>query len=103
VVAAADIQVGRQTGRAQSSPRDTLPQSAVPIRCHIFRQPKTFGSRPRVFAIGRGDLCSAGKLAAGTPGRGFALDDPQGMRAVSVRVNEVVSVASDLTTTRARM
>jgi len=90
VVAADDIQVGTKV-----SDNDvrviTLPQSAVP--------PGAFSSTVRVLGrgavlpISKGDFVLSSKLAAVNAGAGLPSMIPPGMRAVSVRVNDVVSVA----------
>jgi pilus assembly protein CpaB len=90
VVAASDIAVG-----AKLDARDlriiTVPQSAIP--------PGSFGGmsqivgRGAVLPMSTGEFILQSKLAALNAGTGLPSLIPQGMRAVSVRVNDVVSVA----------
>lgn len=90
VVALNDLQVG-----AKLEERDIrmarFPQSVVP--------PGAFGNKAQVVGRGivlpvsRGEFILPGKLAADKAGSGLPSMIPPGMRAVSVRVNDVVSVA----------
>jgi pilus assembly protein CpaB len=90
IVAANDIQVG-----ARIEERDVrtvkYPASALPAG--------TYGSRAKVMGrgvilpISRGEFILPSKLAPENAGSGLPSLIPPGMRAVSVRVNEVVSVA----------
>lgn len=90
VVAANDIQIG-----SKLSDKDLalapFPQSSVP--------PGAFGriaqvhQRGVVLPISKGDFILPNKLALEDAGAGLPSMIPQGMRAVSVRVNDVVSVA----------
>ncbi len=90
VVAAADIQVG-----AKLDARDvrviTLPQSAVPPGA--ISDPAKVVGRGAVVPVGKGEFILPSKLAALDAGAGLPSLIPPGMRAVSVRVNDVVSVA----------
>jgi pilus assembly protein CpaB len=90
VVAANDIQVG-----AKLEPRDVtqvmIPQSAVPPGAFLDKS-KVLG-RGAVLPISKGEFILPSKLAALNAGAGLPSMIPQGMRAVSVRVNDVVSVA----------
>ena len=90
VVAATDIQVG-----SKLADRDVrlaaFPQSSVPPAA-FSRKSQVLG-RGAVLPIGQGDFILPGKLAAEDAGAGLPSMIPQGMRAVSVRVNDVVSVA----------
>jgi len=90
VVAADDIQVG-----AKLDARDvriiTLPQSAVPPGA--FSALSQVIGRGAVLPMSTGEFILPGKLAALNAGAGLPSLIPQGMRAVSVRVNDVVSVA----------
>ena len=90
VVAADDLQVGTKLGDSDVKLL-RFPQSTVP--------PGAYGSKDKVLnrgvilPIARGDFILPSKLAAANAGAGLASMIPQGMRAVSVRVNDVVSVA----------
>jgi len=94
VVAAHDIQIG-----ARLTDRDVtmaaIPQSSVPPGA-FFKVKDVLGrgaGRGAVLPIGKGDFILPYKLAADNAGGGLPSLIPQGMRAVSVRVNDVVSVA----------
>ncbi|MGA2200465.1 MAG: Flp pilus assembly protein CpaB [Terriglobales bacterium] len=91
VVAANDIQVG-----AKLDARDirviTLPQSAVPPGA-FSRTSQVLERGGAVLPISKGEFILSNKLAALNAGAGLPSMIPQGMRAVSVRVNDVVSVA----------
>jgi pilus assembly protein CpaB len=90
VVAANDLQVG-----AKVEDRDVrvvkVPNSLVPP--NYFRAKSQVVGRGVVLPIQRGEFVLQGKLAAENAGAGLPALIPPGMRAVSVRVNEVVSVA----------
>ena len=90
VIAANDIQVG-----AKLETRDvrvvTLPQSAVPPGAFSATS-QVFG-RGAILPISKGEFILPSKLAAVNAGAGLSSMIPPGMRAVSVRVNDVVSVA----------
>jgi pilus assembly protein CpaB len=90
VVAANDIPIGTKL-----SDRDVttapFPRGSVPPG-HFDRIAQVRG-RGVVLPIGRGDFVLTDKLAAEDAGSGLPSLIPQGMRAVSVRVNDVVSVA----------
>lgn len=90
VVAANDIQVG-----ARVEERDVrivkYPPSALPAGVYGARS-KVMG-RGVILPIARGEFILPGKLAPENAGSGLPSLIPPGMRAVSVRVNEVVSVA----------
>jgi pilus assembly protein CpaB len=90
VVAADDIQVGAKlTARDVSAV--TIPQSAVPPGA--FSDPSKVVGRGAVLPVSKGDFILQNKLAPLNAGAGLPSMIPQGMRAVSVRVNDVVSVA----------
>ncbi len=90
VVAADDIQVGSKL--ADHDVRLTmLPQSSVPPNA-FSRKSQVLG-RGAVLPISKGDFVLPTKLAAEDAGAGLPSMIPPGMRAVSVRVNDVVSVA----------
>ena len=90
VIAANDIQVG-----AKLEARDvrvvTLPQSAVPPGA--FSAPSQVLGRGAILPVSKGEFILPSKLAAVNAGAGLPSMIPPGMRAVSVRVNDVVSVA----------
>ena len=90
VMAADDIQVG-----AKLAARDvqvvTLPQSAVPPGA--FSGTSQVLGRGAILPISKGEFILPNKLAALNAGAGLPSMIPPGMRAVSVRVNDVVSVA----------
>jgi pilus assembly protein CpaB len=90
VMAADDIQVG-----AKLEPHDvrvaTLPQSAVPPGA--FTKASQVIGRGVVLPVTQGEFILPSKLAAVNAGAGLPSMIPPGMRAVSVRVNDVVSVA----------
>lgn len=90
VVAADDILVG-----AKLDARDlrviTLPLSAVPPGA--FAGMSQILGRGAVLPISKGEFILQSKLAALNAGAGLPSMIPPGMRAVSVRVNDVVSVA----------
>ncbi len=90
VVAADDIQVGSKL--ADHDVRlAVLPQSSVPPDA-FSRKSQVLG-RGAVLPISKGDFVLPTKLAAEDAGAGLPSMIPPGMRAVSVRVNDVVSVA----------
>ncbi len=90
VVAANDIQVGAKLA-ANDVGVIALPQAAVPPGA--FSSPAKVLGRGAILPISKGDFILPGKLAALNAGAGLPSMIPQGMRAVSVRVNDVVSVA----------
>lgn len=90
VVAANDIQVGSKLAKGDVR-RATFPLSSVPPNA-FSRESQVIG-RGAVLPIGKGDFILPGKLAAEDAGAGLPSLIPPGMRAVSVRVNDVVSVA----------
>jgi len=90
VVAAEDLQVG-----AKIEDRDVklvhFPIEALPAHC--YRLMSQVVGRGVVLPISQGDFVLPSKLAGENAGFGLPSLIPPGMRAVSVRVNEVVSVA----------
>lgn len=90
LVAANDIQVG-----ARLEARDlrivVLPPTAVPPGA--FSSAAKVLGRGAILPIGKGEFILPSKLAAVNAGAGLPSLIPPGMRAVSVRVNDVVSVA----------
>ena len=90
LVAANDILVGAKL--ADHDIRLALvPQSSVPPNAYT-RKSQVIG-RGAVLPISQGDFVLPSKLAAEDAGSGLPSMIPPGMRAVSVRVNDVVSVA----------
>lgn len=90
VVAADDIQIGSKL--ADHDLRIiVLPQSSVPPGA-FGRKAQVLG-RGAVLPIAAGDFVLPYKLAGEDAGAGLPSMIPQGMRAISVRVNDVVSVA----------
>jgi pilus assembly protein CpaB len=90
VVAADDIQVGTKLDTHDVGVI-TIPQSAVPPGA--FSDTSRVIGRGAVLPVSKGDFILQSKLAALNAGAGLPSMIPQGMRAVSVRVNDVVSVA----------
>jgi pilus assembly protein CpaB len=90
VVAAGDIEAG-----AKLAARDVLvvriPQSAVPPGA--ISDPAKVVGRGAILPVSKGEFILPNKLAALEAGTGLPSLIPPGMRAVSVRVNDVVSVA----------
>src|SRR5271154_4417647 len=90
VVAADDIQAGTKLD-THDVRVVTLPQSAAPPG--YFSSPTQVLGRGAILPVSRGEFILPGRLAALNAGAGLPSMIPQGMRAVSVRVNDVVSVA----------
>jgi pilus assembly protein CpaB len=90
VMAADDIQVGTKL-EAHDVRMVTLPQSAVPPGA--FSETSQVLGRGAILPVSKGEFILPSKLAAVNAGTGLPSMIPQGMRAVSVRVNDVVSVA----------
>jgi len=90
VVAADDVQVGVKL-EAHDVRVITLPESAVPPGA--FSGTSKILGRGAVLPISKGEFILPSKLAALNAGAGLPSMIPPGMRAVSVRVNDVVSVA----------
>lgn len=90
VVAARDIQVGVKMA-AEDVRVVTVPQSAVPPGA--YSDTSRVLKRGTVLPMSIGEFILPSKLAALEAGAGLPSMIPQGMRAVSVRVNDVVSVA----------
>jgi pilus assembly protein CpaB len=90
VVAANDIQIG-----SRLADRDVrlavFPQSSVPQGA--FSRVSQVRDRGVILPIAKSDFILPDKLADANAGAGLPSMIPQGMRAVSVRVNDVVSVA----------
>jgi pilus assembly protein CpaB len=90
VVAAADLAVGTKVTdhdiRILKFPQSTVPPGAYQTKEKVL-------NRGVILPVGRGEFLLPSKLAAANAGSGLPSLIPQGMRAVSVRVNDVVSVA----------
>lgn len=90
VVAAEDIPVGTKL-EERNIRVASFPQSVVPPGAYNKKAQVT--GRGVVLPVSRGEFILASKLAAPNAGAGLPSLIPTGMRAVSVRVNDVVSVA----------
>ena len=90
VVAADDVLVGVKLD-AHDVRVITVPESAAPPGA--FSDPAKVVGRGAILPISKGDFILTSKLAALNAGGGLPSLIPPGMRAVSVRVNDVVSVA----------
>src|SRR5216684_174389 len=94
VIAANDIQVGAKVEehdvRLAKFPAADLPPGAYGKRSQVL-------GRGVVVPIAKGEFILPAKLAPENAGTGLPSLIPSGMRAVSVRVNEVVSVAGFVT------
>ncbi|MFY9562483.1 MAG: Flp pilus assembly protein CpaB [Terriglobales bacterium] len=90
VVAANDIQVGAKLEdrdiRLARFPQSVIPPGAVTKKSQVM-------GRGVVLPVSKGEFILPSKLAAANAGAGLPSLIPPGMRAVSVRVNDVVSVA----------
>ena len=90
VVAADDILVGAKV-EAKDLSVIALPQAAIPPGA--FSGTSKILGRGAILPVSKGEFLLPSKLAALNAGAGLPSMIPQGMRAVSVRVNDVVSVA----------
>jgi pilus assembly protein CpaB len=90
VVAAEDISIGKRLD-ASDVHLVSIPQPAVPPGAFTSVQ-KVVG-RGAILPISKGEFVLPSKLAAANAGAGLSAMIPQGMRALSVRVNDVVAVA----------
>ncbi len=90
LVAASDIQLGVKISSDNVRPV-TVPQSAVPP--NAYTSAREVLGRSVIFPISKGEFLLPSKLASLESGNGLPSLIPTGMRAVSVRVNDVVSVA----------
>ena len=90
IVAANDIQVGAKLQDGDIR-KVRVPLSVVPP--NAFRSSSQIIGRGVILPIQRGEFILPSKLAAENAGSGLPALIPPGMRAVSVRVNEVVAVA----------
>ena len=90
VVAAADLQIGTAIKREDLQVID-FPQGAAPEGS--FSQTEELIGRGLIVPMVKNEPVLAAKLASKEAGAGLPPVIPEGMRAVSVRVNEVVGVA----------
>ncbi|MGA9354719.1 MAG: Flp pilus assembly protein CpaB [Terriglobales bacterium] len=90
VVAAGDIQIGSKLSDHDVT-LAAFPLASVPPGA--FSRVGQVRQRGVILPISKGDFVLPDKLAAEDAGSGLPSMIPQGMRAVSVRVNDVVSVA----------
>jgi pilus assembly protein CpaB len=90
VVAANDIPVGAKVGESDVK-EVRFPASDVPPNC--FHLKSSVVGRGAILPIARGEFFLPNKLAGENAGSGMPALIPPGMRAVSVRVNEVIGVA----------
>jgi pilus assembly protein CpaB len=91
VVAANDLQVGAKIEDGDVK-LVRMPEGSIPANCFRGTMSKVIG-RGVILPISRGEFILPNKLAGENAGSGLPSLIPPGMRAVSVRVNEVVSVA----------
>lgn len=90
VVAALDLPEATEL-RAESLTVLSWPQAAVPKGA--FSDPKAVAGRMLIGPIVKNEPILEGRLASAEAGRGLAALLPEGMRAVAVRVDDVVGVA----------
>jgi pilus assembly protein CpaB len=90
VVAAADLQLGAEIKKEDLTVVN-FPQGQAPEG--TFSQPSELVGRGLVASIVKNEPVLVSKLAAKEAGAGLPPVIPEGMRAVSVRVNEVIGVA----------
>jgi pilus assembly protein CpaB len=94
VVAAADLQVGTELTVDDLRVID-WPANAVPAGA--MSEPKEVIGRGLILAVVQNELILPMKLASKEAGSGLSPAIPPGLRAVSVRVNEVIGVAGYVT------
>src|SRR5579864_7470914 len=90
IVAAGDLQVG---SKLQDGDIRMVKVPASVVALNSFRTKSQIIGRGVILPIQRGEFILPSKLAAENAGSGLPSLIPPGMRAVSVRVNEVVAVA----------
>jgi pilus assembly protein CpaB len=90
IVAADDIQVG---ARVEEHDVNTVRYPASALPTGTFNKRSKVMGRGVILPISKGEFILPSKLAPENAGSGLPSLIPPGMRAVSVRVNEVVSVA----------
>lgn len=94
IVAASEMQVG---ARLQEKDVRVAKAPASLVPSGFFKQPSQVVGRGVILPITKGEFILPKMLAAENAGAGLPALIPPGMRAVSVRVNEVVSVAGFVT------
>jgi pilus assembly protein CpaB len=90
VVAAVDLSLGAELKKEDLQVM-AFPEGQTPAGA--FKTPEEILGRGLVVSVVKNEPILAGKLASSEAGSGLPTVIPQGMRAVSVRVNEVVGVA----------
>jgi len=90
VVAARDIQIGTVIG---SGDVKVVRFPVAELPAGVYSSTSTIVGRGAILPIAKGEFLLPNKLAAVNGGSGLPSLIPQGMRAVSVRVNDVVAVA----------
>jgi pilus assembly protein CpaB len=90
VIAAADLQLGAEL-RSEDLRVINFPQGQAPEGS--FAAPTEIVGRGVISPMVKGEPILPGKLASKEAGAGLPTVIPEGMRAVSVRVNEVIGVA----------
>lgn len=90
VVAARDIQIGTRIGGGDVK---LVRFPAAELPGGVFSSPSKVVGRGAILPIAKGEFLLPNKLAAENSGTGLPSLIPPGMRAVSVRVNDVVAVA----------
>jgi pilus assembly protein CpaB len=90
VVAANDIAVGAKVGESDVK---TVRYTAADLPANAFHLKTSVVGRGAILPIARGEFFLPNKLAGENAGAGMPSLIPPGMRAISVRVNEVIGVA----------
>ena len=90
VVAANDIAVGAKVGESDVK---TVRYTAADLPANAFHLKTSVVGRGAILPIARGEFFLPSKLAGENAGSGMPSLIPPGMRAISVRVNEVIGVA----------
>jgi len=90
VVAANDIPVGAKVGESDVK---TVRYSAADLPANAFHLKTSVVGRGAILPIAKGEFFLPNKLAGENAGAGMPSLIPPGMRAISVRVNEVIGVA----------
>lgn len=90
VVAANDIAVGAKVGESDVK---TVRYTAADLPANAFHLKTSVVGRGAILPIAKGEFFLPNKLAGENAGAGMPSLIPPGMRAVSVRVNEVIGVA----------
>src|SRR6478752_2337239 len=90
VVAANDIAVGAKVGESDVK---TVRYTAADLPANAFHLKTSVVGRGAILPIAKGEFFLPNKLAGENAGSGMPSLIPPGMRAISVRVNEVIGVA----------